>query len=47
MKLKNFRIHYKNGNTWDFEAYSMEIVDGKLYTCYKSPVGDQGYPSVI
>lgn len=47
MKQNVYRIEYKNGNAHEFEAYSMELKDGKLYQCVKAPAGDQGVPSVI
>ncbi len=46
MKLKTYRISYKNGNVRNLKAYSMEIVGDKIYECSKALVGDQGVPHV-
>lgn len=46
MEIKTYLIRYKNGRKAIYNAYSMEIEDGKVYACTKAYVGDQGVPSV-
>lgn len=47
MKENTYKLTYKNGNSIETKAYSMELKDGKLYQCCKAFVGEQGVPSVI
>lgn len=47
MKENTYRINYKNGNSIEIKAYSMELMDGKLYQCCRAYPFDNGVPSVI